>query len=600
VLSNHDVSINREITKWEHNPEHRGGVRYRDNSTTRKFANVGKERKIDLGVARSRDPGRQRPGGGDRTGQGASNRLGLGINQFGILFQKDLGEETANLAAAITEYDPDQSWEPVTDLPPSTIRRGGRMPDHSARPTGFGRKNPWTSALAALCCAWPALVLAEIFRYQDDAGDWHFTDNPPKRYESSVVPGIATSKPPASGSVPTRDLSSRLKTAFDPITPIAYSTLAVVSIRTDSSEGSGFFCSEDGHILTNAHLVRPAPAESTNARETAAKGQEEKLRTLEARLTEARGQLKLMKQDLAGYEELIEEARNERTRSLARTAQQRLRQRYGQKQSRTSTMDRKLRSIRTELRNTRRNLATERSSRLGKTRFDIMLRDGTELSATLVKISDSQDLALLKLEGYRTPFLSLDSSARLSQGERVFAIGNPLGMQSAVSSGVVTQIAPDHLYTDAQILPGSSGGPLIRESGAVVGINVARRVAAGTSRIAAGFGKAIPAALAAREFPQAQGTIATDNFRVVLPQTRDAYWGATLGSDSSRGIGAYTTGTPEAGKDGRFGSEPVRMIVPGQDANHRMKKPVEEPTARSLDFPPEGAGLPPEISRHQE
>jgi hypothetical protein len=66
-ISRGDVNIDREIKKWEHNPERRGSVRYRDNSTKQKYASVRKERSIDREVARGRDPDRQRPGiGGDK------------------------------------------------------------------------------------------------------------------------------------------------------------------------------------------------------------------------------------------------------------------------------------------------------------------------------------------------------------------------------------------------------------------------------------------------------------------------------------------------------------------------------------------------------
>jgi hypothetical protein len=62
-----DVNINREVKKWEHNPERRGGVRYRDKDTQRKFAGVRKEN-IDRDIARGRDPDRKPPdlGGRDR------------------------------------------------------------------------------------------------------------------------------------------------------------------------------------------------------------------------------------------------------------------------------------------------------------------------------------------------------------------------------------------------------------------------------------------------------------------------------------------------------------------------------------------------------
>ena len=81
--------INRnEIKKWEHNPERRGGVRYRNEGTKQKFSNVRKENKIDRDIARGRDPARnreqlanlQRPGGGqaERPGLADKKRANMG------------------------------------------------------------------------------------------------------------------------------------------------------------------------------------------------------------------------------------------------------------------------------------------------------------------------------------------------------------------------------------------------------------------------------------------------------------------------------------------------------------------------------------------
>lgn len=468
------------------------------------------------------------------------------------------------------------------------------MTDEKMRSGAIGREQlRRLSVLAILCFLAPAFVVAEIFRYQDDAGNWHFTDAPSDRYESSVVPGITTSK----ASAPPKDLASRLQSAFDPITPIAFATLAVVSIKTDSIEGSGFFCSEEGHILTNMHLVRPSPEENGGNREATTKEQEEKLRTLKVGLKEARAQLQLMKQDLTGYEDLIENARDDETRSRATDAHKRLMQNYGKARGRATAMDRSIRKLKTNLRDEKRHSRFKRGLGTTKTRFGIVLKDGTKLVATLIETSDDQDLALLKLDGYRTPFLKLDPSTPLSQGMRVFAIGNPLGMQAAVSSGVVTQIAPDHFYTDAQILPGSSGGPLIGESGVVIGISVARRVAAGTSRYTAGFGKAIPASLAVREFPQVLGTAVGEDFRLQRPQTNDPYWGTTFGAIGAKDVGHGQDAGLVPDQVGSLGSEPVRLIVPGRDTDHRTNESAQEPTVRSLDFPPEGAGIPPGFSR---
>jgi len=371
-----------------------------------------------------------------------------------------------------------------------------------------------------------------------------------------------------------------------------------VSIKTDFGEGSGFFCSDQGHILTNKHVVRPDPSAGLDESGQTLMERQRELGTIEANLNKSHRQLQLMKQDLEGYEQLIGNAPDDKTQSWARDARQRLSEHYRSEQERISSMERSVRTLRTELKKSKRELGFKRSFATASSHFKIVLKDGTELPATLVKVSDVHDLALLKLDGYRTPFLRLDTSQSLSQGARVFAIGNPLGMQDAVTSGVITQIAPEYLLTDAQVLPGSSGGPLIRESGEVIGINVSRKVAAGAPRYSAGFGKAIPIALATDAFAaifDSNGTRAFEGMPAALPIGLDH-----PGDLTPHGIESGDLGQTRAlGTDGGVSDPtPVRLIVPDEHGGPDLDQPSDS-GSRSLDFPPEGSGIFPTGSSSQ-
>ena len=421
--------------------------------------------------------------------------------------------------------------------------------------------------IVALFLLWPIALAGEIFRYQDQYGGWHFTDDPPSGVESSIVPDIPTSKSASPETESEEDLAASLRSTYNPATPIAYATLAVVSVKAGSVEGSGFFCSDQGHVLTSRHVVRPEFAPSLDEQEQALENREGELRAVSAKLKEARAGLRPMSRDLEGYKELIDNARDDATRSWARSAHARLSKRYRSERARISSMERSLRLLKRDLRLSKRELGFERRSATKGNRFDIVLKDGTELTATLVSVDEDQDLALLKLDGYRTPVIPLDPLGPLPQGMRVFAIGNPLGMQDAVTSGVITQTTPEYLLTDAQILPGSSGGPLIRESGEVVGINVSRKVEAGTSRHAPGFGKVIPISVALKAFPK---ELAHSEIRVLdSGQVSEAHPGGGASSSSA----------------------PVRLILTDEAPGLDPKVPAE-PEPRSLDFPPEGGGLP--------
>ena len=96
----------------------------------------------------------------------------------------------------------------------------------------------------------------------------------------------------------------------------------------------------------------------------------------------------------------------------------------------------------------------------------------------IVAMNKFQDLALLKVEDSEAPkFVSvpLGDSDMLAVGERVFAIGSPLGLERTVTEGIVstkTRLFQGELYiqTTAQINPGNSGGPLFNLKGEVVGV----------------------------------------------------------------------------------------------------------------------------------
>jgi len=110
---------------------------------------------------------------------------------------------------------------------------------------------------------------------------------------------------------------------------------------------------------------------------------------------------------------------------------------------------------------------------------------GTEIPATIVGADESTDVALLKIDPSQAPTLTpvkLGDSSQVAVGQEVVAIGNPLGLDFSLSSGVVSATdrqlqSPNGatisggIQTDAAINPGNSGGPLFNASGEVIGIN---------------------------------------------------------------------------------------------------------------------------------
>jgi len=140
-----------------------------------------------------------------------------------------------------------------------------------------------------------------------------------------------------------------------------------------------------------------------------------------------------------------------------------------------------------------------------KDAIKIIITDINEKEYTAQKIGadPKTDLALLKIKGNNFPFIELGDSDALEVGEWVLAIGNPLGQDLSVTSGIVSAkgrelegLEVDYqnfIQTDAAINQGNSGGPLINMEGKAIGIN---SVILSTSGGNIGIGFSIPSSMA--------------------------------------------------------------------------------------------------------
>jgi len=151
---------------------------------------------------------------------------------------------------------------------------------------------------------------------------------------------------------------------------------------------------------------------------------------------------------------------------------------------------------------------------------------GTQIPATIVGSDESTDVALIKIDPSQAPFaltpVNLGDSSKVAVGESVVAIGNPLGLDFSLSTGVVSATnrelqSPNGatitggIQTDAAINPGNSGGPLFNAAGEVIGINEQIDSQSGGNE---GIGFAVPINTAVQVMQQMQsGQFA--------PQTQD-------------------------------------------------------------------------------
>jgi serine protease Do len=117
-------------------------------------------------------------------------------------------------------------------------------------------------------------------------------------------------------------------------------------------------------------------------------------------------------------------------------------------------------------------------------RIHVSMGDGREFEATLIGADPNNDIAVLKAETEEgLPWTPPGSSADLLVGEPVIAIGNPFGLSSTVTTGVISavnrsvrtesRVFHGFLQTDASINPGNSGGPLLNAEGKLIAINTA-------------------------------------------------------------------------------------------------------------------------------
>jgi Do/DeqQ family serine protease len=134
----------------------------------------------------------------------------------------------------------------------------------------------------------------------------------------------------------------------------------------------------------------------------------------------------------------------------------------------------------------------------GADTVQVTLKDGRILDGRVVGTDPLTDVAVIDIEANNLPTVPLSNSDNLLPGEWAIAIGNPLGLDSTVTVGIVSATGRssgqvgvsdkrvDFIQTDAAINPGNSGGPLFNERGEVIGMNTA------IIRNAQGIGFAIP------------------------------------------------------------------------------------------------------------
>jgi len=149
------------------------------------------------------------------------------------------------------------------------------------------------------------------------------------------------------------------------------------------------------------------------------------------------------------------------------------------------------------------NIVTNFHVLQNSTGAQVTLSDQTTWKAALVGVFPDRDLAVLRIDAPKEKIkaITVGSSKDLLVGQKVYAIGNPFGLDQTLTTGIVSALNREiesvtqrtirgMIQTDAAINPGNSGGPLLDSAGRLIGVNTAIYSPSGAS---AGIGFAIPA-----------------------------------------------------------------------------------------------------------
>ena len=296
------------------------------------------------------------------------------------------------------------------------------------------------------------LLLAAVLLVAVTAGTtwWLTSGRPTGQTGSAPVPvadqgGERPTLPAPEPLAPVHSPAARPATVA--ASPIEQAKSGTVAIETPWGKGSGFFLT-DTTVVTNKHVIEPDRAQLEELRRKVTTGRQ--LIDLERRkLDEARGQLRRLPDSPSRRQLVI--VLQERERELAGVLPA-----QAEAETRLARME---------------QTATNADIR-------VFLADGSEFTAQSIQTSPSRDLALVTVySAGATPLRPAPQQAGPQQGDRVYTIGNPVGLRNTVTAGIFSgyrrheESGEIYLQTDAAINPGNSGGPLIDERGRVLGIN---------------------------------------------------------------------------------------------------------------------------------
>jgi putative serine protease PepD len=210
----------------------------------------------------------------------------------------------------------------------------------------------------------------------------------------------------------------------------------------------------------------------------------------------------------------------------------------------------------------------------GSTKFVVTAPDGSNHPATLRGTFPEGDLAVIAVSGVHLPPARFADSSKVQTGEYALAIGNPLGLRSSVTQGIVSSTSrtvsegggvalPSAIQTSAAINPGNSGGALVDSTGAVIGVPTLAALDPELGNSAApGIGFAISSNTVRSIAPQliADGSVSMTGRAWLGVDLRTAPTGGVLVAAVTRGGPAAKAGIHDGDEMVQIGGQPATSV----------------------------------------
>jgi S1-C subfamily serine protease len=229
--------------------------------------------------------------------------------------------------------------------------------------------------------------------------------------------------------------------------PIEHAKDGTVAIETPWGKGSGFFIT-DTTVVTNKHVIQPT---------------QEQVKEIRHKIETGRRLINLEMEKLASYRQKLGRINDGPSRLQLLIVIQEMERQLAEVLPKQQEAETRLRMM---------------EGRTSISDIKVFLADGSEYTASSTQLSPTRDLALIALYTSKAVVLRpAPKNSVLNQGDKVFTIGNPVGLRNTVTAGIFSgyrqhqETGEVMLQTDAAINPGNSGGPLIDEGGRVHGIN---------------------------------------------------------------------------------------------------------------------------------